>query len=498
MCSAQPRPPIDTSLPEVVLEETDVVVIGGGFGGLGAALGCAEAGARVVLLERVGYLGGCASSFTRRGVRYDAGATVLAGLGEGQLFRRIVERYELPLALDVVDPALELRWGEAPLRVPGSREGLLQELSCLPGAPVRALSGALGEQGRRADALWAFFDDPSLLPPWRAGVLPRLIARVPSLLPLAPWVGRPLLDWVRWHGLEGFLPFRRLLQSLCQITVQVPLEEAETTFGLAAVDFLFRGVRSIRGGVGTLAEALGQSIASRGGEVRTSCRAKSLRRAPGGWVVETRNGAVFARNVVANLVPRALGALLGERDLEGRLARLSSRVEGGYGAVMSYRQLSGEGLPPQAHHLDLVADPSAPYVDGNHVFCSISEPGPDGIRTLTASTHIRLGRDVASHQSEVERVQANLDATIALRAPEISLATLDAFTASPRTFERFTGRTGGLVGGVPRRAGLSSYQELLVRPLQPGLWLAGDSLLFGQSTIAAFVGGLRTSAALLR
>ena len=38
--------------------ETDVLVVGGGPAGIGAALGAAEAGAKVVLAERYGFLGG--------------------------------------------------------------------------------------------------------------------------------------------------------------------------------------------------------------------------------------------------------------------------------------------------------------------------------------------------------------------------------------------------------------------------------------------------------
>ena len=76
----------------IVAGETDVLVLGGGPAGLGAALGAAQAGARVVLAERYGFLGGNATAalvmplmsfHTSRPVPEQKGATTLLPTDHG-------------------------------------------------------------------------------------------------------------------------------------------------------------------------------------------------------------------------------------------------------------------------------------------------------------------------------------------------------------------------------------------------------------------------------
>jgi phytoene dehydrogenase-like protein len=66
-------------------------------------------------------------------------------------------------------------------------------------------------------------------------------------------------------------------------------------------------------------------------------------------------------------------------------------------------------------------------------------------------------------------------------------------TGSPRTFERFTQRPLGYVGGIPRRKGLHNYLDVGVFTVEDGLYLVGDSVFPGQSTLATTVGGVRAA-----
>ena len=490
-----------------------MAVVGAGFGGLAAALTLAEAGVRVVLFETVGYPGGCAATFERRGRRFEAGATLVSGFGPRQLMSRWVERYRLPVELRRLDPMVDFRTPDFRLEVPSRRAALVDRIAALPGAPRRRLEAFFAHQKRLADPLWSLFEDPNLLPPLSGRALLRHLARMPAYAPLLPWIGRPLAALVARHGLEGFRPLTTYLDAVCQITVQAGLAQAETLYAAAAADYYFRGTGHVEGGVGRLAEALVQALEARGGEVRFFDRAEALRPSRGGWHLATRRGKIHARAVVANLLPGAVRKLLPEelpRRPAGRLARLQAQVEGGWGAAMLYLVVDGDAFErPEAHHLQLVADPDQPLEEGRHLFCSVSaasetDRAPAGRRTVTISTHVPMTRlrsleaDPLGRGAYVARVQDTMRETLGHLAPEIAAAVEEKLTASPRTFERFTGRPEGFVGGVPRRAGLGNYRGLSPRAWLPGLYLVGDSVFPGQSTFAAALGGRRTASALLR
>ena len=493
----------------------DALVVGAGFGGLGAALALTEGGADVCVCEALRYPGGCASTFERGGYRFDAGATLMSGLGPGQPFGDwLAARGGGGVTLDWIDPLVTLRTGDLTLVVGRDRDAFVRGLCAMPGADPARIHAFFAEQRRVADVLWRLFDDPASLPPLGARALAKHAARVLDYAPLLPLLGRPLSDVLARHGLADFEPLRIYADALCQITVQCPASEAEAPFALAAMDYYHRGTAHVRGGVGALAEALLSFVANEGGTVQLANRVRGLSRgADGVWSCETRRGTLRARTVIANVLPSVLPTLLDvHTPLPSFVSALSERVEEGWGAVMLYVVLrvdAGSGSGPEAHHLELVADVARPFTEGNHLFVSLSdtreaERAPAGHRVATISTHVPLARTrVSAAQTEAEvasyvtAVQARMRDTLRLRAPEVATAITHEMTASPRTFQRFTGRPRGAVGGVPRRAGLANYANLGPLSPTPGLWLVGDSVFPGQSALATAIGGARTAAAVL-
>lgn len=497
----------------------DALVIGAGFGGLGAALALAESGADVCLVESLRYPGGCASSFSRKlpgpdgrpvAHRFESGATIASGLGEGQLFGRWLRRHAPELEIEWADPMVELRADEGlRLTVHRDRQALVRQLSALPGAPAAGIAAFFAEQERAASILWQLFDDPSQLPPFDAGALARHAGRSFQYAPLLGLIGRPVEAVMKRCGVAQFSPLRLFVDALCQITVQCSSAEAEAPFAFAAMDYYHRGTGHVRGGFGALAWALANACERLGGEVRTSSRVTRLTREGRLFRAELARGeSVQARHVVANVLPGAVEALSGGTiRLPASLRALDHAVQDGWSAAMRYAVATAPaGTPEHAHHLELVGRRDRPLAEGNHVFVSISsaaetDRAPAGHRTITMSTHVPLGamRSPAPERAAyVANVQETMRATLRERAPEWADAIRGELTASPRTFERFTGRANGAVGGIARRAGLGNYKSFGPTEVADGLYLVGDSVFPGQSALATAIGGVRTAAAISR
>jgi phytoene dehydrogenase-like protein len=207
--------------------------------------------------------------------------------------------------------------------------------------------------------------------------------------------------------------------------------------------------------------------------------------------------------VIANLPPWNIAALLGE-DAPRRLENLPPRPVDGWGAFMVYVGLDGSAVPADSalHHQVVVREPLA---EGNTVFLSLSPAwdqtrAPVGHRALTMSTHTNLNEWWQLYEQDRTAYDARKAAFIEkmLAAAETVLPGLReaahlVMPGTPVTFQQFTRRAWGWVGGFPQTSLFRAWGPRLA----PHLWMVGDSISPGQSTAAVALGGLRVARTVL-
>lgn len=486
---------------------TRVVIIGAGVGGLTTAALLARAGLDVTVLEAHVYPGGCAGAFYHQGYRFDAGATLAGGFYPGGPMDIVAHQAGIAawparpsapaMVVHLPDGQSVTRWGD---------ERRWQE--------QRRVFGPAGDaffrwQERTADALWEL---ALRLPPWP----PRTLAEAAQLAGqglgwaaarptahLHPTLLADLFRPVVAHLRHASPALRTFIDAQLLISAQTTSDRAVAVYGAAALDLPRRGVVHLAGGMGAIAATLVDAVRGQGGEVRFRQEVTHIHRQDRRPVaVETKRGErIPADIVIANLPPWNIAALLGE-EAPPRLRRLPPHPQDGWGAFMVYVGLDAGLVPADfpLHHQVIVQEPLA---EGNTLFLSLSPAwdesrAPAGQRALTISTHTALApwwtlheQDRAAYEARKEAYLARVLAAAERVYPGLRAAAALILPGTPVTFQRFTRRAWGWVGGFPQTSLFRAWSPRLA----PGLWMVGDSIFPGQSTAAVALGGLRVAAA---
>lgn len=314
------------------MPDHDVIVVGAGHNGLAATALLAKRGLRVLCLEKNAYVGGMAGSREiLSGCRNDVGASLLFPLAKNvaeelELARYGVETIELPIM------ASNLCSRSAPPAIFYANPARMA-LYVLRHFGVGAMVGFV--------RLMAFCKYPaSVMDRFTPRSVPATLAEV---LARAPSARRRAELELAFTGsamdlVDRFLPDRRKHRTLRALVafaaVQSTYKGPFTPGSALCLVYTFAQneggglMRRVKGGMGSLSEALCRSIAAEGGEVRTKAPVARVLIDEGRAVgVELRDGTrVTARAVVSNLdKPATFFGLVGREHLDPATV---ARIEG--------------------------------------------------------------------------------------------------------------------------------------------------------------------------
>jgi C-3',4' desaturase CrtD len=500
-----------------------VIVIGAGIGGLTAGALLAKRGYEVTIFDRAIVPGGCASTFKRQGFTFDVGATQVAGLEPGGIHHRIFSELEIDLPpATPCDPACAVflpgettpisvwrdpaRWQvERQQQFPGSEPfwQFLQQLF---------------------NASWEFQSRDPILPPRNLWDLGQLV----SALRLGTFITVPFTlatvgDALKWFGLSGDRRLQTFLDLQLKLYSQVTAAETALLYAATAlgVSQTPQGLYHLQGSMQVLSDRLVASLERDGGKLLMRHTVEAIEsNAAGVTGVTIRNqktGATWteaADEVVANVTAQDLVRLLGVGS-GGEVETLTSSQNSKFkipnplpplsiesyrsrvkqlpqasGAFVVYLGVKQAAIPADCPpHLQFLYDYDGIIGENNSLFVSVSHPGdgraPEGRATIVASSfvdpHRWYGEDVdyAALKAEYTAVAiAKLGEYFDL-TPENILVTE---AGTPRTFEYYTGRDRGIVGGIGQRVATFGPFGFGTRTPIANLWLVGDSTHPGEGT----------------
>jgi phytoene desaturase len=419
------------------------VVIGGGFGGIAAALRLRAKGYSVTLVDRCERLGGRAQVFERNGFRHDAGPTVItAPFLFDELFALFGRRREDYIEFIPLDPWYRFYFADGrTFNYGGSVESTLAEIARFEPADVAGYEALLEKSRQIFDVGFTQLSD---LPFDRFG---RLMGQVPNLLRLGCYK-------TVWQMVCSHLKSEPLRQAFSIHPLLVGGNPFETTSIYCLIHYLERkwGIHFAKGGTGALVAALHRLLEEVGVTLRLSTTVDRISvigdRATG---VSLEGGeALDAEVVVSNADPIHLyGTLLRGKDqrCSARLKQATSQLSMGlfvlffgtrktYPAVAHHTIWMGErfrDLLEEIFHGDRLPEDFSLYLHRpTATDTSFAPDGCDSFYVLAPVPHLGSSIDWAVEGPLLQaRIVKALERTI---LPELSQYMVDPFYMTPEDF----------------------------------------------------------------
>jgi prolycopene isomerase len=434
----------------------EVIVVGGGIGGLTVAALLAARGVDVCLLERESHPGGCVAAFEKFGYTFDPSIGLFTDWHAGGIHDRVFA--ELPVAAPEVslqDPAYLVRLpDQTEVPICASKEQFDETLRAnFPECADRAIE--FYRFKKQNQTVLASLEDTSLR-------------------------------------------FRRFVDAQLQLLTQRLSNECSYNCAAFALNVAQQGVFSIRGGAPALAEKLAASIKASGGRVRFDTPVLRLAYNSTGEAVgvDLLSGETVhaSRAIISNLtIWDTYGKLVGLNrtplEIRKRLTALTSW--GVYMLYLGMDEATAFGLPNN-HILALTDWHEQDYDPETSQFMFAAAPAddrraPDGKRAVTMMTFSDVENWFTFHENEDQHEQQD-QAMIEAWWPRLHQAIPDLGdslelieTASPRTFYDLTRRKLGMVGSIPSG---DSNLPLGSNTSLPNVFMVGDTTLAGAGVAA--------------
>ncbi|HKP35836.1 MAG TPA: FAD-dependent oxidoreductase [Pyrinomonadaceae bacterium] len=426
----------------------EVIVVGGGIGGLTTAALLAAKGVKVCLFERQSQVGGCVANFEHQGYRFDPTAGLYSGWETGGVWEQIFSALRtMPPVVRKLSPSYVVRLQNGvDFLVVGDGEGLADEFAC-KFHPHGSATSAFYQQLARVDP-----------------TDPRNTDAVANRLASTPREFRLFID--------------AQLQALAQRTI------AECTTAAAANILLTpvrRGMWAIEGGGQALADRLAESLKQSGGVLRLDAPVLRLAYASDGRAIgiDLLSGerVVATRAIISNLaIWDTYGKLIGlSRTPKAIGAELrQARAWGAYLMFLAMDEAAGERLA--ADQMLLVTGDD--FADPQPLTLNVSGDAPEGKRAVTVSTlceaedWFSFHEDETSHETQDQQMLERFWARLHAAMPELGDSVEIIETATPRTFYETTRRKFGMIGPA---SGLPAQGAQLGHTSLPNVFVVSDT-----------------------
>ena len=477
------------------MSDESIIVVGGGIAGLTGAALLAKEGYQVTLVESHSQLGGCAGTFKRGAYTFDVGATQVAGLESGGIHHRLFNYLGIPLPdAKILDPGCSVVLGDGSKPINLWHDPLRWQRERQEQFPGSEIFWTLCSKIHQSN--WAFVERDPILPARNFWDLRQLAKAIrPSNLLTGFLSKLTVANLLALTGCHNDRRLRSFLDLQLKLYSQEPASRTAALYGATVLQMAQapRGLWHLKGSMQNLSDLLKDSFLRDGGSLLIGHRVTSIARKKKSNVfnvnvIDSRKNLIMlkASDIVFSLPPQSLldlipidgGLSTAYRDSIKKLPKPS-------GAIVFYGAVHRSDLPVDCPgHIQIFDE------DFGSIFISISmeddQRAPAGMATLIASSFVDIDEwsDLDSQSyAKKKNIFTKMIITILNKKFDLQETSWDHQELStPRSFERWTGRPGGIVGGLGQHPDQFGPFGLSSRTPQKGLWLCGDSIYPGEGT----------------
>jgi phytoene dehydrogenase-like protein len=437
----------------------EVVVVGGGIGGLTTAALLAARGVKVCLFERQPRPGGCVANFEHLGYAFEPTAGLYSGWEPNGVFERIFA--ELPVAppeVDRLSPSYVVR---LPDRTKVAVSDNVEQFK-------NTLASVFPECSAAAAAFYHQLDQIDLSKSSASEPVARLLR-------------------------DCSFRFRRFVDVQLQTFTQSDSEQCLLYQAAPALTTPRHGMWAIRGGAQAVADALAESLKASGGSLRLNSSVLRLAYGadghPTGIDLLSGERVTATRAIVSNLtVWDTYGKLIGLGRTPAAISRQLRQIHswGAYLIFLSMDRTAAARL--NSNRILALTDwqEQKGYSPAEAQFVFAAAPpwdarAPDDKLAVTVSTFTNAEDWFAFHQDETaheEQDQSTLEtiwARVHAAMPELGDSVEVIETATPRTFYETTRRKLGMVGRPLGTNNIAVKDGGVCQTIFPNVFLIGDT-----------------------
>ncbi len=468
----------------------DLIVIGSGMGSLTASALLAKLGTKIAILEQNYLPGGCTSSYWRKGFTFESGATTLVGLDR-----------QMPLEYVLAQTGIQLdvRKLPLPMQVHLKNGKIINRYQFLDQwiAEAERVFGKKGqaEFWRKCYSISQFVWDTSIkqrnFPPANFSDLMDAVKNATlSQVVNARYSLVRTSDFIKKHGLHENVDFMEFIDEQLLITAQNTQQEVNLLFGATALCYTNYNNYYVDGGLINLVTPFIDYIKKLDGELHLRTEVQQIEKTESGYLVKTNKG-VFQSKMILSGIP--INNLL--KIYPPAISKYQSKIMDSPKLNSAFQM--GIGFKSNKdfdsiHHQIHLRKPLA-GVGAKSIFLSLSHPEDTtrsdvpGMKVASISTH------VPNPQNNIIDTKIAENAVINILEDSGFLAKEDIVyqhSSSPKSWEKWTGRAFGFVGGYPQYFSIKPWQMIESRVDGQGMYQCGDTSYPGQGIPGTTLSGI--------